>query len=384
MKLYDRASDELRDVELRPKMGVYVCGITPYDSAHLGHAFTYTHFDVLVRYLRHLGAEVVHVQNVTDVDDDILRVARERGVDYRELAAGETQRFEALMRAIGVAAPTHSPRATEFVPQMVEEVRGILDSGHAYERDGTVYFSVASKPGYGRLSGYERETMLKLAEERGGHPEDPRKDDPLDFVLWQRSEPGEPWWESPWGRGRPGWHIECSTMARRLLGQPVDVHGGGSDLVYPHHESEIAQAESLPGGRPFVLRWVHTGEVHQGDEKMSKSLGNMTFVDDLLREFEPDAVRRFLLRRHYRQDWDFDHEQLEAEVAGSMYREMSWAEEVEPTREAFLRALDDDLDTPKALTILERATGRRDQDWVAEGASVLGLADLPVAPPGRA
>ena len=384
MRLYDRTSDELRDVELRPRMGVYVCGITPYDSAHLGHAFTYTHFDVLVRYLRHLGVEVVHVQNVTDVDDDILRVAKERGVDFRELAAGETERFEALMRAIGVAAPTHSPRATEFVPQMVEEVRAIVDSGHAYERDGTVYFSVASDPGYGRLSGYSRETMLELAAERGGHPEDPRKEDSLDFVLWQRSEPGEPWWESPWGRGRPGWHIECSTMARGLLGQPVDVHGGGSDLVYPHHESEIAQAESLPGGRPFVLRWVHTGEVAQADEKMSKSLGNMTFVDDLLEEFDPDAVRRFLLRRHYRRDWAFHREQLEAEAAGPMYRKMSWADEVEPTREAFLRALDDDLDTPKALTILERATVREDQDWVTEGASVLGLADLPVAPPGRA
>ncbi len=384
MRLYDRTSDELRNVELRPRMGVYVCGITPYDSAHLGHAFTYTHFDVLVRYLRHLGAEVVHVQNVTDVDDDILRVAKERGVDFQKLAARETERFEALMRAIGVAAPTHSPRATEFVPQMVGEVRAILDSGHAYERDGTVYFSVASKPGYGQLSGYSREEMLKLAGERGGHPEDPRKDDPLDFVLWQRSEPGEPWWESPWGRGRPGWHIECSTMARRLLGQPVDVHGGGSDLVYPHHESEIAQAESLPGEGPFVRRWVHTGEVHQDDEKMSKSLGNMTFVDDLLEEFEPDAVRRFLLRRHYRRDWAFVHEQLQAEAAGSMYREISWADEVEPTREAFRRALDDDLDTPKALTILERATGRDDQGWVTEGAGILGLADLRVAPPGRA
>ncbi len=366
MRLYDRTSDELRNVELRPRMGVYVCGITPYDSAHLGHAFTYTHFDVLVRYLRHLGAEVVHVQNVTDVDDDILRVAKERGVDFQKLAARETERFEALMRAIGVAAPTRSPRATEFVPQMVGEVRAILDSGHAYERDGTVYFSVASKPGYGQLSGYSREEMLKLAGERGGHPEDPRKDDPLDFVLWQRSEPGEPWWESPWGRGRPGWHIECSTMARRLLGQPVDVHGGGSDLVYPHHESEIAQAESLPGEGPFVRRWVHTGEVHQDDEKMSKSLGNMTFVDDLLEEFEPD------------------HEQLQAEASGSMYREISWADEVEPTREAFRRALDDDLDTPKALTILERATGRDDQGWVTEGAGILGLADLRVAPPGRA
>src|SRR6266496_2807217 len=316
VRLHDGRTGELREVELRPRMGVYVCGITPYDSAHLGHAFTYVHFDVLARYLRHLGAEVVHVQNVTDVDDDILRVARERGVDYRELAAAETERFEALMRAIGVAAPTHSPRASEFVPQMVEEVRGILDSGHAYERDGTVYFSVASKPGYGQLSGYSREEMLKLAGERGGHPEDPRKDDPLDFVLWQRSEPGEPWWESPWGRGRPGWHIECSTMARRLLGQPGDVHGGGSDLIFPHHESELAQSEGVPGERPFVRHWMHTGTVYMDEEKMSKSLGNLVFIRDLLVRHRPDAIRRSLLRHHYGEDWTFREEDLEIEGTG--------------------------------------------------------------------
>src|SRR5439155_26050663 len=182
---------------------------------------TYVHFDVLVRYLRHLGADVTHVQNVTDVDDDILRVAKERGIDFRELAARETESFERSMRAIGVAAPTHSPRATEFVPQMIEEVRALLEAGHGYDRSGTVYFRVASDPAHGRLSRLPREEMLKLAAERGGYPEDPNKDDPLDFVLWQAWREGEPWWDSPWGRGRPGWHIECSTMARRLLGKPV-------------------------------------------------------------------------------------------------------------------------------------------------------------------
>src|SRR6266571_2656610 len=341
MRLFDETSGALRPLEVRPRMSVYVCGITPYDPAHLGHAFTYVQFDVLVRYLRHLGAEVTHVQNVTDVDDDILRVARERGRDFRELADTETKRFEAAMGALGVTPPTQTPRATEFVPHMVEEVRALLDARCAYVRNGWVYFRVDADPQYGRLSGLDRTTMIRLAAERGGEPDDPNKDDPLDFVLWRPSGSGEPEWDSPWGRGRPGWHIECSTMARRLLGQPVDVHGGGSDLVYPHHESEIAQAESLPGGRPFVLRWVHTGEVHQGDEKMSKSLGNMTFVDDLLREFEPAAVRRFLLRQHYRGDWVFFHEQLEGEAAGAMYHEASWADEVEPTMEAFERALDD-------------------------------------------
>src|SRR5919197_407470 len=300
MRLYDERSGELREVEIRPRMGVYVCGITPYDSAHLGHAFTYVHFDVLVRYLRHLGADVVHVQNVTDVDDDILRVARERAVDFRDLAEQEVALFERDMEAIGVQKPTHAPRATEFVPQIIEDVEGLREAGVAYERNGWVYFDVSSDPEYGRLSGFDRDEMVNLAEERGGHPEDPSKDDPLDFVLWQRSAEDEPSWDSPWGRGRPGWHIECSVMASRLCGLPVDVHGGGSDLVFPHHESELAQAENLPGERPFVRHWMHTAEVFQGDEKMSKSLGNMTFIRDLLERYSPFEVRRFLLSQHYR------------------------------------------------------------------------------------
>ena len=360
---------------MHPRIGVYVCGITPYDSAHLGHAFTYTHFDVLVRYLRHQGADVVHVQNVTDVDDDILRVARERGLDYRALADDETERFEQQMRAIGVLPPTHSPRATEFVPQMIEEVQKLIEAGHGYVRGGTVYFSMASDPEYGKLSGYDRDTMLRLAAERGGHPEDPNKDDPLDFVLWQESAPDQPWWESPWGRGRPGWHIECSTMATRLIGRPVDVHGGGSDLIYPHHESEIAQAEGVPGPKPFVRHWMHTGEVHQDGQKMSKSLGNMTFVHDLLEDFGPQDIREFLLRRHYRTEWEFDLERLKSEASGSLYRQMTWADEVEPTREAFFRAMDDDLNTPDALTILARASASG-RDWASQGAAVLGLAEL--------
>jgi L-cysteine:1D-myo-inositol 2-amino-2-deoxy-alpha-D-glucopyranoside ligase len=279
VRLYDETSRQLREVEIRPRMTIYVCGITPYDSAHIGHAFTYVHFDVLARYLRSLGVEVVHAQNVTDVDDDILRVAEERGEDFMELGRRETAAFEREMRAIGVQPPTHTPRATGFVPDMIDEVRALVEAGCGYERDGTVYFRVAADPGYGRLSGLTREEMLPLAAERGGHPEDPNKDDPLDFVLWQRSAPGEPWWDSPWGRGRPGWHIECSTMARRLLGQPVDVHGGGTDLIFPHHESELAQAEGVPGRpRPFVRQWMHTGTVHMDDEKMSKSLGNLVFV----------------------------------------------------------------------------------------------------------
>jgi L-cysteine:1D-myo-inositol 2-amino-2-deoxy-alpha-D-glucopyranoside ligase len=361
-------------------MGVYVCGITPYDSSHLGHAFTYVHFDVLVRYLRHLGAEVTHVQNVTDVDDDILRVARERGVDFRELAEREVAAFERAMGALGVTPPTHSPRATEFVPQMIEEVRALIEAGQGYERNGTVYFDVSSDPDYGRLSRYPRERMLELAAERGGHPEDPNKDDPLDFVLWQAWQEGEPSWDSPWGRGRPGWHIECSTMARRLLGQPVDVHGGGSDLIFPHHESELAQAECIPGPRPFVRYWVHTGTVHMAGEKMSKSLGNLAFVDDLLERHEPLALRRFLLERHYRWDWEFEEasapEVGRADPRSEQAVELDRDAPAEELTRAFYGALDDDLNTPLALKVLDRASESRDPDARAaleEGKALLGL-----------
>jgi L-cysteine:1D-myo-inositol 2-amino-2-deoxy-alpha-D-glucopyranoside ligase len=379
VRLYEETSGRLREVEIRPRMTMYVCGITPYDSAHLGHAFTYVHFDVLGRYLRSLGAEVVHAQNVTDVDDDILRVARERGEDFMELGLRETAAFEREMQAIGVLPPTHNPRATEFVLEMIEEVKALLEAGCGYERNGTVYFRVAADPGYGRLSRLSRDEMLALAAERGGHPEDPNKDDPLDFVLWQRSAPGEPWWGSPWGRGRPGWHIECSTMARRLLGQPVDVHGGGTDLIFPHHESEQAQAEAVPGPRPFVRHWVHTGTVYMDEEKMSKSLGNLVFVRDLLKRYPPRAIRRFLLRHHYRGDWTFRDQDLEIETVGEGAAEPeSGPAGFDPVtdRGRFFQALDDDLDTPRALAVLDRAARSTDPEagsLLAEGRAILGL-----------
>jgi L-cysteine:1D-myo-inositol 2-amino-2-deoxy-alpha-D-glucopyranoside ligase len=377
--LYDESSGGLSEIDIRPRMTIYVCGITPYDSAHLGHAFTYTHFDILVRYLRHLGAEVIHAQNITDVDDDMLRTARERGVDYAELAATEVASFERAMRAIGNLPPTFSPRATEFVPAMVQEVQAITAAGHGYERNGTVYFRVSSDPNYGRLSRLPRDEMIKLAAERGGQPEDPNKDDPLDFVLWQPSEPGEPWWESPWSRGRPGWHIECSTMARRLLGQPVDIHGGGSDLIFPHHESELAQAEAVAeeGQRPFVRHWVHTGTVYMSGDKMSKSLGNLTFVGDLLERHDPVAIRSLLLRRHYRRDFVFSVSELEtAERADPSAGGTRGSPAGRDLRSEFYAALDNDLDTPAAMRILDAAatsTDRADRELADEGKRLLGL-----------
>jgi L-cysteine:1D-myo-inositol 2-amino-2-deoxy-alpha-D-glucopyranoside ligase len=232
-----------------------------------------------------------------------------------------------------------------------------------------VYFRVASDPDYGKLSGLSREEMLPLAEERGGHPKDPNKDDPLDFVLWQRSAEGEPRWPSPWGDGRPGWHIECSTMSRTLLGQPVDIHGGGTDLIYPHHESEIAQAEcGHPGDGPFVRHWVHTGTVHMAGEKMSKSLGNLTFVRDLLERHDPMTLRSFLLRHHYREDWEFDEADLGAPRPDPG--------EGPADRAAFFEALDEDLNVPEALMVVDRAAvvGTPETDaFVEEADAILGF-----------
>ena len=242
------------------RVSLYVCGITPYDAAHIGHAFTYVAFDTLTRFLRGRGHEVVYCQNVTDVDDDVLRRAARDGQDYLELGRRETAAYLQDMDALNVARPTFFPKATEEIPAMVELAGQLVSGGNAYVVDGTVFFDVTSYPGFGELSGLNPGEQRDLLAERGGDPGDPRKRHPLDFVVWQRSQPGEPWWDSPWGRGRPGWHLECSAMARRLLGVTLDLHGGGADLLSPHHESERAQSESA-NGAPFARRWLHAGMV---------------------------------------------------------------------------------------------------------------------------
>jgi L-cysteine:1D-myo-inositol 2-amino-2-deoxy-alpha-D-glucopyranoside ligase len=376
LALYDEPSGRLRPVDIGPRVGLYVCGITPYDTAHIGHAFTYVQFDVLVRYLRYLGANVVHVQNVTDVDDDILQVARERGVDHADLAREEEAAFREQMRALGVLDPTHEPWASRFVPDMVDAIARLLAAGVAYSRSEAVYFRVSADPRYGRLSGLSREEMLRLAEERGGRPDDPNKDDALDFVLWQRSAPDEPAWDSPWGPGRPGWHIECSTMARKLIGETIDIHGGGSDLIFPHHESELAQAENPPGGPTFVRHWMHTGAVHQDGQKMSKSLGNMTFVGDLLARHDPMAIRRLMLSRHYREEWSFDERQLERPAGEPGVPDPDAT--AEGCRAAFFGALDRDLDTPSALRSLDVARSLPGtEELLRDAEAILGLPGTP-------
>ena len=286
MRLYDTKRREVCDLESGELVTMYTCGITPYDSAHLGHASVYLVFDLLQRRLRDAGHETRCVRNVTDVDDDILRKARELGVHYLDLAAQEIARFDRDMASLGILPVYAEPRATGAIPEILSLIGRALDLNVAYESGGSIYFRVASFPSFGSLSQLGRPEMLLLAKEHGGNPDDPNKHDPLDFVLWQPSLPDEPAWESRWGPGRPGWHIECSALALRELGETVDVHGGGRDLVFPHHECEAAQSESVTG-QPFVRHWVHVGLVGLDGTKMSKSLGNLVFVGDLVERAPP-------------------------------------------------------------------------------------------------
>jgi L-cysteine:1D-myo-inositol 2-amino-2-deoxy-alpha-D-glucopyranoside ligase len=300
LRLFDTRRAEL--VPFAPigsgPVGLYVCGVTPYDTGHLGHAFTYLSFDVLRRYLEFLGHGVTYVQNVTDVDDDMLKRARESGEDYLELGNRNLTTFLAEMAALNWLPPDVLPRATEHIPQMLEQIERLVANGHAYTAAGHVYFSVDSCSTYGELSKLSRDEMLPLALERGSRPEMPGRRHPLDFVLWQPSLMDEPTWDSPWGPGRPGWHIECSAMGITYLGSHFEIHGGGGDLAFPHHESEIAQAEAATGQRPFVDWWIHAGMLGYDGEKMSKSLGNLVLVRDLLRSFSGDAIRLYLVSQH--------------------------------------------------------------------------------------
>jgi L-cysteine:1D-myo-inositol 2-amino-2-deoxy-alpha-D-glucopyranoside ligase len=374
IRLYDTAQGRVVPFEPGHLVTMYSCGITPYDSAHLGHAAVYLTFDILQRRLLDLGHEPRLVRNVTDVDDDILRKARQLGVHYLDLAAEEVARFDADMGTLGLLPVYAEPRATSAIADILSLIGATLAGGHAYESGGAVYFDVSSFAGFGRLSRLERPEMLVLAAENGGRPDDPNKRDPLDFVMWQPSLVDEPSWESRWGPGRPGWHIECSALAMRELGETIDLHGGGRDLVFPHHECEIAQSEAVTG-RPFVRHWLHGGLVALGGTKMSKSLGNLVFVSDLLKEWDPAVVRLALLGHHYRGDWEWQ----EGDLATAAERLDRWrargtASSARPDEalEAVRRSLDDDLDTPAALQAVDECAqaGRS----VAAGAALLGVA----------
>ncbi|MDQ2907552.1 MAG: cysteine--tRNA ligase [Chloroflexota bacterium] len=365
---------------------MYVCGVTPYDTTHLGHAFTYASFDTLLRYLEFLGYTVNYVQNVTDIDDDILRKAREVGLSWDELGRRETERYLNDMDALNVRRPNVYARATEETATMIEVIEGLLAGGYAYESSGNVYYNVRHDPDFGELARAiglnDYPSMLTIANERGNYPDDQRKQDPLDFVLWQAQAPGEPAWPSPWGPGRPGWHIECSAMSMHYLGPQLDIHGGGADLAFPHHTCEIAQSEHFTGVVPFSRIWMHTGMVYQDGEKMSKSLGNLTLVSNLLKHHTADTIRVMLLNHHYRYPWECFSEDLE--VAMEIAHLFQAVREIVGDRTGgtdsmlnnrFRAAMETDLNTPEAILLLRQAakTAIESRD-INTGGEVLRLA----------
>ncbi len=368
VRLYDTARGSVVPFDVGPVVTMYTCGITPYDSTHLGHAATYLSYDVLQRRLRDLGHETRCVRNVTDVDDSILGRARELGVHYLDLAAAEVARFDNDMVTLSMLPSWSEPRATSAIADIRGFIGMVLESGYAYEAGGAVYFEVARFDGFGFLSGYSREKMVELASERGGNVEDPHKRDPLDFVLWQPSLPDEPAWESLWGRGRPGWHIECSALCLRELGTTIDLHGGGADLIFPHHECEAAQSEAATGV-PLVRHWMHQAMVHMDGEKMSKSLGNLVFVSDLAREWDPRAIRLAVISQHYRVEWEWN-DSLVA-TADEQVRRWVGAGRGSGALDEVRRALDDDLDTPGAIAAIDAAA--RKGIGVSEAAALLGV-----------
>ena len=359
LRVHDTASRGLVDVT--PPDGVarlYVCGITPYDATHLGHAATYLSFDTLVRVWRDQGNEVLYVQNVTDIDDPLLERAARDGVRWEDVAERETDLFRGDMTSLRVLPPTWYVGAVEAMAEIADLVVKLQDLGAAYTVDGDVYFSVAAADGFGQVAGLDVAEMLRLSAERGGDPDRPGKKDPLDCLLWLQQRPGEPGWDSPLGKGRPGWHVECCAMALNRLGPRLDVQGGGADLAFPHHELSAAEAEVATGERPFARAYVHAGMIGLDGEKMSKSLGNLVFVSRLVAAgADPMALRLALLGRHYRTDREWTDEQLAAGQARLDAWRRGVGRSAGPDGEQLLiavrAALAEDLDTPAALALVD-------------------------------
>ena len=353
-----------------------MCGVTPYDSGHMGHAFTFSSFDVLVRWAEASGVRVRYVQNVTDVDDPLFERARRDGISWEALAARGVDVLLKDMDALGWRRPDVMPRASTEVPGILRAVDALKAGGFAYQSDGSCYFDVSRYPGYGELSHRSRLSMVRKLGEEGllGEVGPRGKRDALDFVLWRPSEPDEPAWDSACGRGRPGWHIECSVMAMRYLGDQLDVHGGGRDLLFSHHESERAQSESLTGCVPFARAWMHTGMVRYEGRKMSKSLGNLVTVGEALERAPAAAVRLYLVSHRYRRDWTFSWDGMTGAVrlvdrladlvggggGGAGPQGGEGRPTGSPLLDEFSTAMDDDLDTPRAIRALQAAVERKD------------------------
>ena len=366
MKIYNTMSrmKEALAPRIPGEIKMYSCGVTVYDLSHVGHARMLMVFDVISRYLRFAGYRVTFVRNFTDIDDKIIRRAAQEGVSAREVSKRNVAAFHEDMAALGVLPPDVEPKATEHLPEMIGLIERLVAKGYAYTVDGDVYFEVRRFPAYGKLSGKNLDEL-----QAGARVEvDERKRDPRDFALWKSAKPGEPAWESPWGSGRPGWHIECSAMAVRYLGESFDIHGGGEDLIFPHHECEIAQTEA-DTGQPFARYWVHNGMVNMGREKMSKSLGNTLTIRDLVARHDPAALRLFLLGTHYRSPLEWSEERVEdsARALQRLWRPIDEAArhaearmaagqplpaELAGFRQRFIDAMDDDFNTPEALGAL--------------------------------
>lgn len=382
MKLYNSLTKQLE--LFKPSNGknvtMYVCGITPYDTTHLGHAFTYMAFDILQRYMRFQGYTVTYVQNVTDIDDDILKRAKETNQNWQELGNFWTEKFLFDLKTLNIDLPTTYVKATESIDTIIEIVSNLQKKDFAYEVDGTVFFDVQKDNEYGKLSKYSKSEMITLSKERGANPDDPRKKNPLDFIMWQKAAGDEPFWQSPWGKGRPGWHIECSAMTYKYLYKYIDIHGGGSDLIYPHHESEIAQSENFTGEKPFVKFWMHTGAVGYQGEKMSKSLGNLVMISDLLKTYSPNTIRFLLLSHHYRKPWEYKEDMIHetntyVEMLFANFHETKFNERQIDNKliELFTKALQQDLNTPKALKVVEQAIIRKEIATAKKMADILGF-----------
>lgn len=309
LKIFNTLNNRKEDFTPRKpgKVEMYVCGPTTYNLIHLGNARPLIVFDTVRRYLEYSGYQVTYVQNFTDIDDKIINRAKEEGMDALALADKYIKEYYKDAGDLGVRPADIHPKVSEHLPEIIEMIRGIIDNGYAYEVDGDVYFSVSKFGGYGKLSGRKLEDMQAGAR----IDVDERKEHPMDFALWKAAKPGEPAWDSPWGKGRPGWHIECSAMAKKYLGMGFDIHGGGFDLIFPHHENEIAQAEACVGSGPFARYWMHNGFITVNEEKMSKSLGNFFTVREILAKYDPEIVRFFMLSTHYRSPLDFDDTKLE-------------------------------------------------------------------------
>jgi cysteinyl-tRNA synthetase len=358
MKLYDTLSRQKKEFEpAGDRVKMYVCGITPYAPTHIGHAMSYVVFDVLHRYLEYKGYDVDYVQNFTDVDDKAIQRAEEMGTPVEELVQSHIDDYFRVMDALNVLRADRYPRATEEVPAMVNVIQSLVEKGYAYESGGDVYFSVRRFERYGQLSGRNLDEMRAGARLEIGEA----KEDPMDFALWKASKPGEPAWDSPWGPGRPGWHIECTAMSTTYLGETLDIHGGGHDLVFPHHENEIAQSEAYTGKHPFARFWMHNGLLQLGEEKMSKSLGNLVTVAEALEQYSSDAWRLFILSSHYRSPLAFNDENVAASERGAERLRNALAEasagegsELDPEefRRRFAEAMDDDLSTSQAIAAL--------------------------------